>query len=170
MAEIITQDTAVLSAQARLEPNISVEHPFSHEFNFNIAGKYTYSGSIMELVQSWLAGCGKVDLVSLELKFKMLEEKQTMQIGFCDLNSSLTIDQVAMKLNGVDITSNARTVGDEYVKNLIPEDTLSRQLQPISSMLLATKIMIAKDEKVRANLIIRLKVHGVIRVYATLKV
>jgi len=93
-----------------------------------------------------------------------------MQIGFCDLNSSLTIDQVAMKLNGVDITSNARTVGDEYVKNLIPEDTLSRQLQPISSMLLATKIMIAKDEKVRANLIIRLKVHGVIRVYATLKV
>jgi len=29
MAEIITQDTAVLSAQARLEPNISVEHPFS---------------------------------------------------------------------------------------------------------------------------------------------
>jgi len=161
MTDIISRDTPKLTATAPLEPNISTTHVYTDIIHISfgdVARKF--QDTIEQLVSSQLMGCGRVDLVELQCKAVTTKAGQTVKIGFCENGSSASINQVALKPNGLYHVSNAYNVGTEIVRSLIPEDTLSLQIRPVSAILPTTKLMVEKSDGAILNIEVRLIVRG----------
>jgi len=152
--------TGAITSAAPLEPNISTEHEYTDSISRTLTGT-TWSGPIKELVSSTLTNCGRYDLVKLEVAFHAAKEDMTIRAGVCNVDSGCSIIQGSMKENGICQTSNITTKGITDRRTIIPEDTLSRQLAPVSSHLPTPKFMIEFTAGMTVVVTIFVKVHGI---------
>jgi len=170
MTETISRDAPSLTSTAPIEPNISTSHAFTDIIHVNFGSETkTFSDTIEALVGDELKGCGRVDLVALNCKCIATKAGQSIKIGFCENGASVSINQVALKQNGLFHVANAYTVGVEIVRSLTPEDTLSLQIRPVSAFLPTTKLMVEKSDGAVLNIEVQLVVRGMRTKYVDLK-
>jgi len=103
---------------------------------------------------------GKVDIVSLELRFVTTAAAQKVTAGMSNANATLTENQVGMGLFGHCHVSNQFNMGIESSWKFVVPDIYSAQVQPASSMVPGFKFYLNASASVRLNLIIFLKFHG----------
>jgi len=154
------EKTQQFTSQAPIEGNISTEHVFTDRVVINMGSTNSFSGTIDILLAEVLEGCGRVDLCSITLVCKTTAASQYVKAGFCAAGSSCTLEQASMQENGINLTSNAYTYGHKETYKMIPTDTLSRQIRPVSSMLPTLQIKIEKSKDASVTMMIDIKVHG----------
>lgn len=157
MSNIEVSNTA-LTAQARLESNISVEHDYT---DVVVLSGASVSSPLDHILSEYLSGCGRVDLVKIEVKVLATATKQKFYFGFSSTSSNLTAKEAARKMSGKMFCSNDFTVGDEIVFSLIPEDTLSRQIRPNSADLPMINFLMEAPEEAEVGVHFFLKVRGI---------
>lgn len=156
----VTEHTAEsFTSPARSEPSISPSHDFTDVIV--VTGISKFEGALDELFSSFLNGCGMVSLHSVTLKVITSAAGQKVQAGFSSATSNTTIDVVSGKLNGFFHRSNNMNVGNQIVAELIPEDTLSRQIRPCSSLLPMLRFHIAVTDGADVFVHFKVKVHGI---------
>jgi len=74
----------------------------------------------------------------------------------------------SMKPNGFSHCSNDRNYGEQMTVDLVPEDTLSMQIRPISALLPSMKILFSVTKGVKISLHVYYSVSGVCHLYNTL--
>lgn len=157
-----------LTAPAPTESNIAREHEYTDLIHLICDDKAVkYSDSVASLVSPYLENCGRYDLVSITAVYVCPVDKG-LQMGFCSTGQSLTAKQVGMKRNGLYHVGSAANAGTRHVVTLVPEDTLSTQLQPVSAQLPSVKLILSKDISVALSLEIAVKVHGIRQRYGNL--
>jgi len=162
MTNIEDKGAMKITPPAQLEPDISREHAYTDVVYVTMGSKKTeFSGTIASIIPDMLVGCGRVDLVSISCKIVCDTASQVFKMGCCEVGASRSATEVALKANGLYHVANNMTIGTEILRTLIPEDTLSKQIQPVSSFLPTTKLIINKTEGVVCSLEIRLIVHGI---------
>lgn len=147
----------VLTGAAPVEGGVSTSHDYT---DIIVWSGYKLDQALDALLSSKLEGCGKVDLVKIEVKIITSAEKQHVYMGFASTGSSIPVKMAAGKLSGLFFRSNAKTVGDEITKVLVPEDTLSRQIRPNSANLPMLKFMVDVTEGVDVFVHFYVKVSG----------
>lgn len=152
---------------ARFESNISTEHEYTDRF-VGTVDALSIDSSIGTLLKSQLVGCGRVDLVSIFLKVNASDAKQKFKFGLTEAGSSASVTHAAGKLNGWTYISNSMNFGTDMVKNILPEDSISRQIQPKSADLPDLRIMITRDAGMVVVMEILVKVRGVRTKYISL--
>jgi len=158
MAEI--QTTQSVTTQAPLESSIATSHQVTDIVHRVYTKKVTIGEAVLRFVIDSLPGCGRINLVKIVAVFVCPAEDLCVKIGVCSTGQSLTATQAAMKENGVYFVSSVPTRGVRHVTTIIPEDTLSRQLQPTSSQLPTTKLLIEISEGVVLSLQFHIQVEG----------
>jgi len=161
--------TAALTAPAPADGNISREHEFSHIY-FATMEILSFKGTLEFLLSDLIKGAGQVDLVSIKLNFVLPNAMDAIKAGVCESGNNLTVDQVALKSNGVYMVATEFNAGHKHVAEIIPEDILSKQIRPISSNLPMIQLMVTKTEKAVVNIEVKVKVRGFISKYVVLKV
>lgn len=156
-----------ITAPAPFEANVARSHPFTHIIYLELK-KDEFSGTLDNMLANYLTGCGNVQLVKLSVVFQPPSEGVSIAAGVCEAGANVSIDLMAMKGNGILFTSALPTVGRKFTEELVPEDTLSKQIRPISSDLPMIKVCVRKDTKMKAMLEVRLKVNGMIQLYGSL--
>lgn len=167
MSSIEGTNVASTTSAARLEPNISTEHIFTDIIHLKCVA-LTGTGTMNDFLATYLKGCGRVDLVSLQAKFCATEEAACVKIGMAEAGSSESIDTLCLKENGVIFVSNPRTTGVSELVTLVPEDYLSRQIKPVSSMLPVVQLQYSITKNITMALIFKVKVHGMRMRYGSL--
>jgi len=165
------QTTVIETSSAPREQNISTVHAYTHlhSFTFSTTTDFVRSFELSTLLQDHIVGWGRVDLVKMVVKFRTTAVDQTVEFGVCDSGSSLDAHAAAMKPNGYSHMSNARNYGEQAEIDLVPEDTLSTQIRPISAMLPSMKVLFSVSKGVKINLQVYYSVRGVCHLYSTLK-
>jgi len=159
-----------ITGAAPLEPVISSELPenFIVYYSFNTKKSVTFSDTLSVMCRNELEGCGNVDLIKLEVHFKSTDVNQSLRAGVLSSMQSISDTQLAQKSNSISYTSNMVNTGVRHIQSIIPEDTLSRQIQPVSSHLPTLKFMLYADAGVEVGVNVYLKVHGVIQKWRVL--
>lgn len=160
MSLIQNDQTVSITAPAPMPSAQAPGHLYTDIVNINFGSNTQYSGNIESLLSDKLQGCASVHLVKIEAIFQATAQDQEILMGMCDAGSGLTIDQIAFKPNAIAHMANARNVGERHTIELVPEDTLAKQIRPIASNLPMIKIMIKKDKSMRLSLVIYLRVDG----------
>jgi len=109
-----------------------------------------------------------VDLVKLAVKIRTTGRGQTVCFGVADSASSMDAAAASMKPNGFSHCSNDRNYGEQMTVDLVPEDTLSMQIRPISALLPSMKILFSVTKGVKISLHVYYSVSGVCHLYNTL--
>jgi len=156
---------------ARLEPSISQSHYYTdlHSFQLDTSGDFMKTYDLSVLLQDYIEGCGRVDLVKIGMKIRTTARGQTVNVGVADSASSLDALGASMKPNGFSHCSNDRNYGEQMTIEILPEDTLSMQIRPISAMLPSMKLLLAVSKDVKATLHVYYKISGVRHRYNVLK-
>jgi len=156
---------------ARSEPTISKSHVYTdlHSFQLDTSVEFVKSYDLSGLLQDYIEGCGRVDLVKIGMKIRTTAKGQTINVGVADSASSLDALGASMKPNGFSHCSNDRNYGEQMNIEILPEDTLSMQIRPISAMLPSMKLLIAVSKDVKVSLHVYYKISGVRHRYNTLK-
>jgi hypothetical protein len=149
--------TSSITSPAKLESNISVDHVYTDVIMLKMK---SCDAPLDAILAPYLPGVGNANLVKLSYKIVTTAAKQKIRIGFCSTVSPLTADLAAMKESGLYFVSNEKTVGDEVVGVLIPEDTLSRQIRPNSAQLVMMKLLVDVPEAASVMLFFYVKVNG----------
>jgi len=166
MASVTDRGVEILTSPAPHEPDISSIHEYSHILMLTLPTEY--KGTLGNIVSNHITGAGRIDLVSCAISFTTNDAKQSVKAGFRSNGSRATIDQVATKRSGLCFTTNAHNYGPKVIHELVPEDTMSRQLQPVSSFLPTIDFMFTRSQEVVATLELKVKVHGFVYVYGAL--
>lgn len=132
--------------------------------------KISIKKSLSEIMGEHILNCGNVSVDKIVLKCRAREEGDWLNFGCAEVGSSLTASAAAMKENGHSISFYAANRGKEEYLTLIPEDSLSRQVKPISADLPMMKIYISCSPTMIAALHIHYTVHGLRYRYGDLKV
>lgn len=151
------QVTAAISGPAPLESGVSVKHEYTDVIN--VSGN-EYDGALSIYLSDLFEGCGRVDLLHMDVYVLACDKAQACYASIVSVNSSATVEQAAMFGNGFAYISNSFEVGIKHKVTLVPPDTLSRQIQPPSSDLPMLKFMLTADPKMRVNVEFFVKVHG----------
>jgi hypothetical protein len=163
----IQQSVASTTAPAPNEPNISVEHPFTHVFHVLVSG-VALDKTLAEILEGQTTGWGRADLVKVQGKFVTSDAKQFVKVGFTSTTSNATIDEIAMRPSGKYFVSSQATAGQEHTFDLIPEDIYSRQIQPASSYLPMLRLKCSTSAGVAGSIMLYVKVHGIIQIQVSL--
>jgi len=151
-----------ITSQAPLESNISREHEYTDLIHLMLADtRRTIDASIVSLMGDFLSGCGRVDLMHLDIIYKCSAADQFISVGMSSTTQSLTVQQAAFKGNGVSFTATNLTMGVRHSIRLIPEDNLSRQIQPVSSDLPSMKLLLECSKGVEVQIVLAVKVRGI---------
>jgi hypothetical protein len=148
-----------LDSPAPMEPNISTEHPWTDVIFLDALR--TQAQSWNSLLKEYLEGTSNVDIVAIELKLNLMEEKQHCFVGFQEVGGSVSTKALAGKSSGLRVYSNPLKLGDELYYRFIPEDNMSRQIRPQSSLLPEMKFCTDISEDAQATFTIKIKVNGV---------
>lgn len=162
------QTVESITSRAGTEPNISVEHPFTHVITIYCSAGSKVDSTLDTLLASHLVGTGRVDLVKIHASAQCTTAGSSVMIGFCEVGANIALSSLAMRENGFKLVANAMNVGAVVQADLIPEDRLSYQIRPVSSMLPTMKIKAAVSEDASLNLVLYIKVHGPIYVFTSL--
>jgi hypothetical protein len=168
MPEISQHVTDSLTAPAPHESNISREHDYNLIVHVHI-GKEKMQVNINTLLSSYLSGCGRVDLQRITAKYMIFSKGETVAFGFSEAGGSESVEMYAMKASGHIFTSGELASGVSTMVELIPEDTLSRQIQPVSSQLPAMRLHVERSSNVKLQMAFYIKIHGIRQVYSSLK-
>jgi len=164
------EQTQTITAPAPSSGNISRTHVYTDIINITFGdGRTTLDDDLWEVVADYIPGIGNVELNSITVIFLAPKADMTVKLGVCNTAANLTVDQVAMKENGVYFVSTSLTAGKRHVEHVIPEDTISRQLFPVDSKLPMCKIIVSVTEGVAFTLQVKLKVNGMRQHYGLLK-
>lgn len=168
MASVTDAQTASITSSAPIEGNISTEHAWTDVVMLDVTSSSKFDKAVADCVADFLVGAGRVDLVKIELKCVPSQTKQSIQIGLSEVGNTQSALVLSMKANGFYFVSNDRTVGTEQLRTLVPEDTISKQLRPQSSMLPSLRIACTKTQDMPTTLTFYLKVHGMRMRYGSL--
>jgi hypothetical protein len=156
MADSVTTSHS-LTAPARHESSLAREHEFT---DCIILLGNVCNDTLDNLLSPYLEGCGRVDLVRLEVKIVTTASGQKVQVGVDTAGSTRSIDQVCRKVNGIYFISNTKNVGQEVVRPIKPEDNLSLQIRPNSADFPMLKLLCKADTDVDISFHFFIKVHG----------
>lgn len=160
-SELRSSGSVALTSAAPHEGNISTSHVYTDYFVINASGKTSITSEISTLISDKLEGCGRVDLVSMSVKIMPTADKQSFYIGTCSTSNSATAKTLAGSKAGFGRVSNAFNVGTEMLFDLVPMDTLSRQIRPCSAMLPMMQIKMEKTKELPMWITLEVLVHGV---------
>jgi hypothetical protein len=166
MSEI--KETEVVTSSAPLEPTISTQHNYTDMLYLDMENGTLFNDAVASVVTSRVQHTGRIDLVKLSVVYIATASGQTLRAGICNTGQNLSAEAVSMKPNGISFVSNNMTMGVKHTGDIVPEDTISRQLFPVSSFLPSARFIISKDAGMRATVIIQVKVEGVRQYYGTL--
>jgi len=156
-----------VTAPPSYEPNISTDHVWTDVIYVELKGDKK-DQTVASYVSDMLLGCGNVALVKMQVTSVPMKDNSFFKMGFHDAGSNPSINQVALKPNGIFRTANAMTRGIRGMDEVQPEDTMSRQIRPISSMLPELKVMYEKDADTVVTMAFFLNVRGMRTRYVTL--
>lgn len=172
MSNVENTEIAISTAQARLEPSVAVDFPFTHRFLIPMGsdcGIYKVSGKFEDLLNDHMVGCGKVDLYDVEIHFTCLKSGQQVTFALVSVDSGLSLTNAAMLGNGIRHVSNDKNMGEKHEVRLVPESINSRQIRPPSSDLPMLKIMGSVGTDTACLIVVRVKVTGFITQIVSLK-
>lgn len=147
------------------EPAPTREQPYTHRYivvlkpakgHTEIAG----CANVINLVKDKMAGAGNVSLYKLELMYAFTKKGHSISAGIANANLTLTEDEVAMSPEGLFFQATEMGPYEKRTEELVVPDTLSRQIQPVSSMLPGWKLHIHASEGVKVSVAMYVKVHG----------
>jgi len=168
MSDPSNVSVVAVTAPAPIEPNISREHEFNRMLTISVHVN-KWADSVEKLCGKNLQGCGRVDFVSMQVKMIPLKDGAWAKFGVCEVGSSYTTDDVAMKPNGEYFVANPWNTGNSKLVNVMPEDTLSRQMRPISALLPTMKFLLEKSDDMKMTIVLKLQVHGLVHTLISLK-
>jgi hypothetical protein len=163
MAELHT--TQSTSPQAPLESTVARELGYTFDCQVFYKNLHKGNNTLWTYVQEDCAGCGNVDLISVQAICVCSNEGDWYQIGLVATGSGMPLAISSMRENGAYHVANARNYGIRNVHELIPDSNLSRQLFPTSSQLPSITMAFEKSKGTTINFHIKLKVNGVIVKY-----
>jgi len=165
MATDTATDRLVTFAPARPEPDISLSgfHTVRHIVTVESPGNnksFSMAKPLKELFADYLLGCGRVEVKSIVVIYNSSAAGQTISAGLANALGSFTHAQVGMSSGNFLVTSNAMNAGDHYRKELDIPGNLSRQIQPVSSMLPDFKFYLSVDPGMACSFEVELNVFG----------
>lgn len=164
------QQSHAVTASAPIEGNISTEHVYTDILYCTLpAAVRTYSGLVSAFVMPHLNVVGNVDLVSLTFGYNFTAGSQFVKAGLYAAGSNASLEQVAAKPNGISTFSNTLTCGPRVWVEMVPEDTLSKQLYPQSSLLPMMGLKFEVSKEVMVSIVVKIKVNGMRQQFVTLK-
>lgn len=160
----VIHDSVAITGPAPTPPVNINSHPYNRIVNVSMAAN-TFNENIANLITTDLQGCGRVDLVKIEMNFLALAAGDAVMVGVTDINSSIDIVQASQKPNGFVHKATSYNYGNKDVITVVPEDMLSRQLRPVPSDLPSMKLIFEKTGTMRVSFVIYLQVHGIVQTY-----
>jgi hypothetical protein len=168
MADLVQERAIADTSAAPLPLSTGTDHLYTDELVYTVDVN-KINMSYADLLGDHLQGCGRVDLVSISIEGIHSKAGDFIYAGFCAKGTSATIRHVSAVKNGLRNIANNMTVGQEVFRDMIPQDILSRQIQPTPADLPVAAFMLEKSEGCSATLIIRINVHGIRTRYKSLK-
>jgi hypothetical protein len=159
--------TESLTSQAPLPRSTGTEHAYNLLIHIMVK-KDNIAEDIAVLLKDHMKGCGRVDLVEINCNYNLYQKGDRISIGFSEVGGSEDAMMYSMKASGHRMVAGENVLGTSTTLKLVPEDTLSRQLQPPPADLPMMKLHLAKKGTLDCMLIFKLKVHGVRAFYQTL--
>jgi len=162
MAQNITEK---LLPQVPEEPNITKDQDYNLIVMLSPTSnatrtKISLKKPVCEIIPNQLAGCGKVDLVKLELTYMTSKKGEHINLGVANANVDLKARQVGMSEGGYSHVSNEFNYGEKRTVTIVVPDILTRQIQPASSMAMPLKLYLSANKDTRIMLHLFLKIHG----------
>lgn len=167
MASQSTSQNVVLTAPAPIIGNTATEHEFTDIIIVNMGMKTKLEFSYAEALGALLEGCGVVDLVSLHVTAFTSAAKDYFAYGITEVGGSQSISSLVGKTNGFKFTANTFNAGCQTVRELVPEDTLSRRIKPPPADMPVAKILVEKNDVTELVFTFKIKVHGMRTRYAS---
>jgi len=98
----------------------------------NTSSKVSVCSTMSTILSNQLTGMGRVDLIKIEILFKLPTEGLSISFGTYNSGATVTHKQAAAN-GGLNITSNKFNAGVQQLHELVPPGIYSRQIQPPSS-------------------------------------
>jgi len=129
------------------EPDISL--PGRHEMRIRIALPDDKSierrCSLRSTLFDYLNGCGRVEMEYINIRYVCTRAGQQVGAGLTNASAEYSAAQVGMMPGNFRVFANAMNVGDIMEKKLMIPGNLSKQIQPVSSLLPDFAFYIIKD-------------------------
>lgn len=140
------------------EPDISLSG--FHEFRADVFfTNMSHSFLLQQAFADEFQGVGRVELVDVEVTYIHTQANQRVAAGFANAQANYTVDQIAMS-GGFMAQSNSLTIGVMHKHTLIIPGYVSRQIQPISSLLPGVKFHIAVSAGVGCSVCFKFHIFG----------
>jgi len=150
-------------SQAPIEPVLQSEEEFNHVvYALLSVDKQETKGSalISEIVQAYLDGCGKVDVMQLQITAQFSADKQSFFCAVYNANGSRSVDELSLMRGGIGMTTTPYDYGTPRTFDITIPSTYSRQVQPVSSALPTFKLHVKASAGVKVMVGIFLRIHG----------
>nr|WOK58251.1 MAG: ORF2 protein [Armillaria ostoyae RNA virus 1] len=128
--------------------------------NIDTTNAFTGKKTFVEMLNGDFDGMGKVDIVALDLKYKMTAANQTVKAGVFLQDTSLTIDQLVGLEGVLNHTSTSYNYGETKTAHLIIPDLVSAQVQPPSGVARTAVVYYNIGKNVECSMIFKLRHHG----------
>jgi len=157
--------TVPVGSLAPLEPGHTTEEPWNVEINLAVTkgaawtGNLTVASDIGVLLQDYMEGMGKVDLIDLAVTYKLAKDEFLIAV-VSGTHSSHTIARVQSLRHALNVTANAFNCGILTTQDLKIPDRFTRQIQPASATAPPFKLFLSASTTANVSLSFRLKHHG----------
>jgi len=147
-------------AAAPSEPDISL--PGSHLYRARVSydSKVNVQMLLRVAFQDQLRGMGRVEIEEICVRYSTIKSGLTISCGIVNATATLKVAAIGMRRGNFKVTSNAMNAGDLFEKDVQIPGNLSRQIQPISSLLPDFKFCLEIDDGVTANVEFVFRVFG----------
>jgi hypothetical protein len=164
----IQSNQALIPSIAPLEPNVTKELDYNCCISLLMEheGELFSSSTLASLLSSYLKGMGNVDLVELEMAYHLGASGARIAAAIVNENRAIEKDQIISIPGCVQKTANAMNYGETVHVKLFVPDVLSRQIQPVSSLLPNFKLYILASANTVVNLTFKIKFHGPMMIIA----
>lgn len=147
--------------QARGEPDISM--PGFHKLRLRVSflgeTKDT-SGTLRVWFSKHLLGMGRVEVDEINVRYCAKAAGKTFSVGIVNAASNVTAATIGMIRGNFTAVSNAYNAGVMHEHSLSVPGNLSKQIQPVSSLLPDFKVCISQDAEVSSLIEFVLLVYG----------
>jgi len=148
-----------------LEPTITSDQEYNNIFRVtpkssDVSKDLNIARSLADLLGTQLTGCSKCDLIGITLSYVTTAMGQYVYMGIANANATLTAKQIGLAPGGHTHVSNAFNVGIKTEVKLIIPDTLTRQIQPSSSLVMPGKFYLKVSPGVDVTIDFYVLVHG----------
>lgn len=132
--------------------------------NYNMTDKTTLSGSLDSILAEKLQGMSNVQLDDITVIYKPSAVGHKIAFGTTQLSDNIPASLAGMLKNGHSYEANQYNMA-RMIVNLVPNDSVSKQIKPCSSVYPMMKFVMSKSAEMDCLIQFTFHVHGTIYYY-----